>query len=271
MCLFYHVSRSGYYDWSRREKTGSPDAQLLELIRECQEKHKNRYGYRRVSIWLKREKNLTVNKKKVLRVTSRNDLMSAVRRRKIVKFKTNGNLKYANILNRDFRADAPNEKWVTDISYIIMPDGTLYLSAIRDLCGNFVVAHKTATRQNYTLVGDTIRAALATEKPAGSLILHSDGGGQYRSFDHRKMITANDITPSMSCPSSPGDNAMAENFFSIFKAECIYLERPQTIAEAETLTDEFVYYYNFERLQGNGLTPFEARQLAFEKAGTQAS
>ncbi len=78
-------------------------------------------------------------------------------------------------------------------------------------------------------------------------------------------MESNNITASMSKPATPGDNAMAENFFSIFKAECIYLERPESIAEAEPLTHEFVRYYNYERLQANGLMPYEVRQIAFEK------
>lgn len=102
---------------------------------------------------------------------------------------------------------------VTDISY---------LSAIRDLYDNFIVAYKTAKRQDYSLVDRTIRAALAAESPAEKVILHSDQGGQYRSFDYRACTEENSLTPSMSSPGTPGDNACAENFFSIFKTECIY-------------------------------------------------
>ncbi len=94
MCRFYNVSRSGYYDWKKREHGENKDAELVKLICECQEKNKNRYGYRRVTLWLKREKGLTVNKKKILRITRCNNLMSAIRRRKIVKFRPRGNLRY---------------------------------------------------------------------------------------------------------------------------------------------------------------------------------
>lgn len=262
MCRFYAVSRSGYYDWAKRDSVANPDYELLVMISECQKKHRGRYGYRRIVKWLAREKGLTVNHKKVLRITSRNNLLSVIRRRKPFYYKPNGNLRYANVMNRQFTADKPNEKWVTDISYIIVPEGTLYLSAIRDLCGNFIVAHKTAKRQDYSLVKNTIESAVAIEKPPGDLILHSDGGGQYRSWDYHFQVTENGITPSMSKPATPGDNAMAENFFSTFKTECIYLEKPKTLAEAQRLTDEFVYYYNYERIQGNGLTPFEQRESA---------
>ena len=265
MCEFYNVSRRGFYDYRKRQKCKNPDQLLIDLISECHEKHKHRFGYRRVKMWLEREKGLVVNKKKVLRITSRNNLLSRIRRRKIVKFKLNGSMKYENVLNRKTHSDRPNTDWVTDISYIIMPDGTAYLSAIRDLCGQFIVAYRTARRQDYSLVKNTIADAMQTEKPENPPLLHSDGGGQYRSYDHKKVVEEYGLTPSMSKPSTPGDNAMAENFFSIFKTECIYLERPKTIDESLKLTDEFVHYYNYERIQGNGLTPYEERQIAFSR------
>ncbi len=265
MCEFYNVSRQGFYDFRKRQHKENPDQPLIDLIIECQKANKNRLGYRRVKKWLKREKGLDVNEKKFLRITSRNHLLSVIRRRKVLKFKPNGNLKYENILNRRTHNDTPNEDWVTDISYIIMPDGTAYLSAIRDLCGQFIVAYRTSRRQDYSLVKNTIADAMQSEKPKKPPLLHSDGGGQYRSYDHKKVIEEYGIIPSMSKPSTPGDNAMAENFFSIFKTECIYLEKPKTLAEALKFTDEFVHYYNYERIQGNGLTPYEERQMAFTR------
>lgn len=253
MCEFYNVSRQGFYDFRKRQNGENSDEPLIKMITECQEANKYRLGYRRIQKWLKREKGLSVDDKKVLRITSRNNLLSVIRRRKTLKYKPNGNLKYENVLNRKTHSDIPNSDWVTDISYIIMPDGTGYLSAIRDLCGQFIVAHKTARRQDYSLVKNTITDAMQSEKPNKPPLLHSDGGGQYRSFDHKNVIAEYGLTPSMSKPSTPGDNAMAENFFSIFKAECIYLEKPKTLDEALALTDEFIQYYNYERIQGNGL------------------
>ena len=244
MCEFYNVSRQGFYDYQKRQKDGNPDQALIDMIVKCQEANKYRLGYRRVQKWLRREKGLSIDDRKILRITSRNNLLSVIRRRKCLKYKTNGNLKYENVLNRKTHSDKPNTDWVTDISYIIMPDGTAYLSAIRDLCGQFIVAYKTARRQDYSLVKNTITDAMQSEKPETPPLLHSDGGGQYRSYDHNKVVTEYGITPSMSKPSTPGDNAMAENFFSIFKAECIYLEKPKTIDEALKLTKEFIHYYN---------------------------
>lgn len=269
MCRFYKVSRSGYYTWLNRNQINQNDMELVKLIEECQIKHKRRYGYRRVCLWLKQEKGVTVNHKKVMRVMGRYNLLSVIRRRRLHKYVPNGNLKYANVLNRDFYASRPNQKWVTDISYIITPAGTLYLSAIRDLFDNFIISYKISKRQNYNLVESTIKTALDYENPNGKIILHSDGGGQYSSYDHRAVIEKGNFIPSMSAPASPGDNACAENFFSIFKTECIYLERPKTPEGAARLTEEFIDYYNYERIQvRSGLTPYaERRHWYDENAG----
>lgn len=269
ICEFYNVSRQGYYEWKSRQKYPNSDAELIVMIKECQEKNKNRLGYRRVKKWLKREKGLDVNYKKVYRITSRNNLQSAIRRRKTFKYKPNGNLKYENVLNRKTHSDTPNTVWVTDISYIVMSDGTAYLSAIRDLCGQFVVAYRTSRRQDYPIVRNTIEDAMRSEKPEIPPLLHSDGGGQYRSYEHKKLVEEYGLIPSMSMPATPGDNAMAENFFSIFKTECIYHEKPKTLVEALTLTDEFLHYYNYERIKSNGLTPYEERRAAFDRQRQQ--
>jgi len=118
---------------------------------------------------------------------------------------------------------------------------------------------------NYDLVGQTIKSALDIENPRGQIILHSDDGDQYRSFDHKEILDQNGITPSMSAPATPGDNACAENFFSIFKTECIYLEKPKTPEQAAQLTEKFIFYYNFERIQSrSGLTPYEERRKWYD-------
>ena len=142
--------------------------------------------------------------------------------------------KYQNLLNRNFQAEAPNRKWVTDISYIQTKQGVLYLSMIRDLYDNSIVAYKTATQQTVNLVLDTIRQAVRREKKkvAAELQLHSDQGFQYTSQAYFNLTKEYGITPSMSRRGNPYDNAMAENFFSILKTECIYRHKPATFSEA---------------------------------------
>lgn len=240
------------------------DAELVKLIEACQNQHKRRYGYRRVKLWLKREKQITVNHKRVLRVMNRYGLLSVIRRRKLHRYQPNGNLIYANLLSRDFHADVSTTKWVTDITHIIMPGGKLYLSAIRDLYDQSIVAYRMARRQDYSLVGRTISAALKAEHPLNKVILHSDQGGQYRSFGYHNDAEANGLTPSMSAPGTPGDNALAENFFSILKTECIYLEKPDTPEIVEKLTSDFLHYYMNNRITHLGKTPAEVRRAWFD-------
>ena len=258
MCRFFEVSRSGYYDYVKRMDVPARDLPLAEKIRECQEHSHSTYGYRRVHIWLERQ-GIHKNPKTVLRVMQKYNLLSEVRRKKYHNY-TNGIYKYPNHLARDFRADRPNEKWVTDISYIRTGQGFLYLSVIRDLYDNSIVAYKTGTEQNINLVLSTIRAAKRKEKVTGSLHLHSDQGFQYTSQAYYSLTKSYHITPSMSSRGNPYDNAMAENFFSILKTECIYRTKLKTYAEARLLIDEYIQFYKNERIQlKTKLTPLEKR------------
>ena len=168
--------------------------------------------------------------------------------------------RYPNLLDRDFHAVRPNQKWVTDISYIKTGQGFLYLSVIRDLYDNSIVAYKTGTEQNINLVLSTIREAKRKEKVTAELQLHSDQGFQYTSQAYFKLTQSYHISPSMSRRGNPYDNALAENFFSILKTECINRVKLRTYEEARLLIDEYVYFYNHERIQlKTKLTPLEKR------------
>ena len=170
--------------------------------------------------------------------------------------------KYENLLNRDFHAERPNCKWVTDISYIKTKQGVLYLSVIRDLYDNSIVSYKTATQQTVNLVLDTIRQAVHREKKkvAAELQLHSDQGAQYASQAYFELTQTYGITPSMSRRGNPYDNAMAENFFSILKTECIYRHIPATFSEANEMIDRYIHFYNYERIQSKtGVAPLTLR------------
>ena len=258
MCRFFEVSRSGYYDYVKRMDIPAWDLPLADKIRECQEHSHRTYGYRRVHIWLERQ-GIYRNPKTVLRVMQKYNLLSEVRRKKYHNY-TNGIYVYKNHLARDFHADRPNQKWVTDISYIKTGQGFLYLSIIRDLYDNSIVAYKTGTEQNINLVLSTIRAAKRKEKVTAELQLHSDQGFQYTSQAYYSLTKSYHITPSMSSRGNPYDNAMAENFFSILKTECIYRTKIRTYEEARLLIGEYIQFYNNERIQLNTkLTPLEKR------------
>ena len=258
MCRFFDVSRSGYYDYVKRMDIPEKDLPLAEKIRECQKQCGRTYGYRRVHIWLDRQ-GIHRNPKTILRIMQKYNLLSEVRRKKYHNY-GNALHKYDNLLDRNFNADRPNQKWVTDISYIKTQQGNLYLSIIRDLFDNSIVAYKTGTEQNINLVLSTIRAAKKKEKVTAELQLHSDQGFQYTSHGYFKLTQSYNITPSMSRKGNPYDNAMAENFFSILKTECIYRTKLKTYDDARILISEYIHFYNNERIQlKTKLTPLEKR------------
>ena len=261
MCRFFEVSRSGYYDYIKRKDMPQKDESLDKMIQECQARCGKTYGYRRVHIWLMREKSLYFNPKTVLRAMNKYGLLSEIRRRRKYRYMGQQLHKYENLLNRNFIADRPNAKWVTDISYIHTGQGVLYLSIIRDLYDNSIVAYRTGTEQTVNLVRNTIRDAMHKEAVAAELQLHSDQGFQYTSQAYYALTQEYGITPSMSRRGNCYDNAMAENFFSILKTECIYRHKLKTFDETRQLIGEYIDFYNNERIQTKtSLTPLEKRR-----------
>ena len=258
MCRFFNVSRSGYYKYLNRKDIPDRDLPLANKIEECQDINHKTYGYRRVHIWLERQ-GIYRNPKTILRIMQKYNLLSVVRRKKF-HYCSQYLHRYPNSLNREFAADRPNQKWVTDISYIKTNQGFLYLSIIRDLYDNSIVAYKTAKDQSIKLVLDTIKAAKRKEKVTGELQLHSDQGFQYTSQAYFNLTQSYGINQSMSRRGNPYDNALAENFFSILKTECIHRVKLKTYEHARQLIGEYIEYYNNYRIQTKTkLTPLEKR------------
>ncbi|MGE5380292.1 MAG: IS3 family transposase [Methylocystaceae bacterium] len=260
MCEFFQVSRSGYYAWVKRIGQEDKDKWIADLICECQYKNHKTYGYRRVGIWLLREYGLILNHKTVLRIMSKYQLQSEIRRRR--KYQQNSQVihKYENLLNRNFTAEKPNQKWVTDISYIHTKQGVLYLSMIKDLYDGFIVHYETGTEQTTGLVTKTIKSALKKEAVADGLALHSDQGFQYTSTAYFNLSQEYGFKPSMSRRGNCLDNACAESFFGALKAECIHRRKLATYEEARNLLNDYISYYNYDRIQlKTKLTPYERR------------
>ena len=262
MCEFFEVSKSGFYKWRKRTVSQEP-CELDQFIMECQAQTKQTYGYRRVCLWIKRTKNRCYNPITVLRHMRRLDLLSLVRRRRPFTRYKQGAHRYENLLNRQFVQNQMNYRWVTDITYIITPQKTYYLSAIMDLCGRYIVAYRVGTEATASLVCDTVLEALHREKVADGLILHSDQGCQYTSEEYYALTQEYHFSASMSRRGCPYDNALMENFFGTFKTECLYRCKPTSGEQVKALVDEYVYFYNFERIDlKNGLTPDEIRRKA---------
>ena len=261
MCRFFQVSRSEYYDFVHSLDRPEKDAVLAEIIAEQQEHSFRTYGYRRMWLVLKK-RGIHRNPKTILRIMEKYDLLAEIRRRR--KWQQMGQQvhKYKNLLNREFSADRSNSKWVTDISYIHTKQGVLYMAMIRDLYDNSIVPYKPGTQQTVNLVLDTIRLAVRKTKKraAVELQLHSDQGAQYASQAYFELTQTYGITPSMSRRGNPYDNAMAENFFSILKTECIYRHKPASFCEANDMIDRYINFYNHERIQlKTGVAPLTLR------------
>lgn len=264
MCEFFQVSRSGYYAWISRLNLEAKDKWIAERIAVCQEKSKRTYGYRRVGIWLWREYGLKINHKALLRIMGKYQLLLEVRRRRKYQQYSQGLHRYDNLLNREFKADWPNQKWVTDISYIHTNQGVLYLSMIKDLYDGFIVHYEIGNDQSIGLVTKTIRNALKKEAVADGLALHSDQGFQYTSPAYFNLSQEYGFTPSMSRKGNCLDNASAESFFSVLKSECVNRTRLSTFEDARNLITDYIQFYNYDRIQlQTKLTPYEKRcQLA---------
>lgn len=266
LCKLLNVSKSGYYKYLN-SKTKDKDLEILNLVKLIQDKCKRRYGYRRVGIAIENKFNIHFNHKKVLRIMNKYNLLSKIRRKYMYRKPNEAMHKYANLYERDFKANNINQKWTTDISYIITPEGRLYLSVIRDVYDGFVVAYKYSTVQDLKLVADTVKLAIQNTKISNT-ILHSDQGFQYTSHIYYLLAQEYGITLSMSRKGTPLDNAPAESFFSAFKTECIYLERPKTIEEAKRLCDEYIDFYNYERIQLRyKQSPYKIRQQKISSVG----
>ena len=263
MCEVFGVSRSGYYAWRKRQGKEAKDQWLVDLIVQCQELCKQTYGIRRVRRWIQRQAGKRVNLKAILRIMRKLSLLSVVRRRRPYTRYQQAVHKYPNLLNRCFDQTKPNQFWVTDITYIPIPSGMLYMCAVLDLCGKVVLAWKIGSDMSSSLVTDTIREALKQEKVTGGLALHSDQGSQYTSQAYFDLTQEYHVSPSMSSPGCPYDNAAMENFFGTLKTECLYRAHFSSRPEVEQLVSEYIDFYNFERISlKNGLTPVEIRSKA---------
>lgn len=263
MCEVFEASRSGYYAWRKRQGREAKDQWLVDLIAQCQQICKQTYGIRRVRRWIQRQTGKTVNVKAILRIMRKLGLLSVVRRRRPYTRYQQAVHKYPNLLNRCFDQVMPNQFWVTDITYIPIPGSMLYLCAVLDLCGKVVLAWKIGSDMSSSLVTDTIREALKQEKATGGLTLHSDQGAQYTSQAYFDLTQEYHVSPSMSSPGCPYDNAAMENFFGTLKTECLYRAHFTSRADVEQLVSEYIHFYNFERISlKKALTPVEIRGKA---------
>jgi putative transposase len=252
MCAFFGVSRAAYYAGVKRFELEDRDIERMKLVQEAWEKSHKTYGYRRVAIWLGQQREVVLNHKAVLRLMNKLGIRSNARKPRMYKKLEESTFYHRadNILNRDFTASRPNQKWVTDVTYISTRQDWAFLSTIKDLYDGFIVAHTFGQSNSVHLVIDMLRQAKHKEKVTDGLILHSDQGHQYTSQAYYDiLVTEYNIIPSMSRRANCWDNAPMENFFGHLKEEYLRHVKNPSFDEARQLVDNYIYFFNCERIQ----------------------
>jgi transposase InsO family protein len=218
LCSIAGVSRSGYYKWEKRQQNPSlktvENEGLKEKILECYQDVNGIYGYPRIKVWLQQKYGIRVNHKRVYRLMKELGIQARIRRKRKYFGHKEKVVISENKLNREFTASRPNEKWVTDITYVIFNGRRLYLSVIYDLFNNEVVAYKISKRNDLQLVMDTVKEAIKKGDVNG-VLLHSDQGFQYTSRQYNQLLKQYNITASMSRKGNCLDNACIKSFSAI--------------------------------------------------------
>ena len=271
MARVLKVSRAGFYDWRNRKDKPSPSQQRRDArdvqIRSLFEVGKGRNGAPRLSKDMA-DLDQNCNRKTVADSMRRQGLRAKGAR----KFKATTNSKHnlsvaPNLLQQDFSADAPNQKWVGDITYLWTDEGWLYLAIMLDLYSRKVVGWAMSERMTATLVCDALRMALWRRKIPTGVIVHSDRGSQYCSHDYQRLIATHKLQCSMSAKGNCYDNACAESFFHSLKVELIHGERFATREVMKEAVFEYIEvdYNRNRRHSANGyISPeaFEAQKVA---------
>ena len=266
MCKHLEVARAAYYKWLHREtpEDEMENIKLAELIKEYDERFSHILGYRRMTSWINHFNQTKYSKNRVHRIMKKLGIHSVIRKKKKKYRNANADETTQNILQRDFYATAPNQKWATDVTEFKVPGKKkkLYLSAIIDLYDRYPVSYAVSARNDNKLVFDTFDKAIALN-PTAKPIFHSDRGFQYtnRTF-HHKLEKAG-MTQSMSRVAMCIDNGPMEGFWGILKRERYYGRRFTGKKELVDMIEDYIRYYNNRRVQrGLGiLTPMEKHNL----------
>lgn len=254
VCGILGISRSGYYAWRKRQRSQREldNQALIEHIRRIHRMSRKTYGSPRVHAELWRE-GRCVNHKRVARLMHQEGLVGRRKHRRIVTTQSKHPYPIApNLLNQEFHAEKPNQKWVADITYIPTAEGWLYLSVVLDLFSRKIIGWEMSSALTADLVEQALRMALYQRQPGPELMHHSDRGSQYASQQIQAILRANRIRVSMSRKGNCYDNAVMESFFSTLKGEWVHFQKYVTRAQART--DLFTYiegFYNTVRLHSS--------------------
>lgn len=256
------LSRSTFYYQAKAHQAGDRHAGLKARIREVYEHHRGRYGYRRITAAL-RQGGETVNHKTVQRLMQTLKLKSLVRPKKYRSYRGE-QAKVPNILSRQFQAQQPNQKWVTDVTEFNVRGEKLYLSPVLDLYNGEIVSYTLQQRPHFSLVSNMLKKALERLSEQEAPLLHSDQGWQYHMTAYQRQLAERGLTQSMSRKGNCLDNAAMESFFGTLKSEFFYLNRFESIQQLQVGIRQYIHYYNHERIRTKlkGLSPVQYRTQA---------
>lgn len=269
LCAALHIPRCSYYKWRKREKNKneSLNEQVIEWIKALYIEQNGILGYRQMTIAINRNYHTHFNRKRIHRLMRALQLRSVCRKKRSSYTPSTPEVTAENILNRDFHADKPNEKWLTDVTEFKWYEGPeirkLYLSAILDLYDRRIVAYKIGTSNNSQLVFDTFDAAVA-QNPDAHPLLHSDRGYQYTSKMFRAKLDKANMIQSMSRVGRCIDNGPMEGFWGILKSEMYYLRKFTDKQDLMDAIEQYILFYNTRRYQKrlHCMTPMEFHAAA---------
>lgn len=266
LCDIGGISRSSYYKWLNRKPSSqdADNAKLTQAMLLLYEKVERTFGYRQLTLHLRKQLGKPLNAKRVYRLMRIQGIQSVIRRKRKKYVGSTPQQVTENVLNRNFEAEAPNDKWVTDVTEFKYGNGQkAYLSAIKDLHDKSIVAYVLGHSNNNSLVFKTLELALQAA-PENHPLLHIDRGFQYTSLHFKEMLDEEKLTQSMSRVGCCIDNGPMESFWGTLKCKKYYLHTYRTFAELQQDIDDYIHFYNNERFQAklNGLSPIEFRTKA---------
>jgi putative transposase len=261
------LAKSVYYYHCKALRQASPDKALQAQIAQLYHEHKGRYGYRRITMSL-RLSGVNINHKRVQRLMGELGLKSKVRPKRYTSYKGDVGKIAPDLVQREFTADKPNQKWVTDVTEFKVGEQKVYLSPVIDLFNQEVVSYEVSKSVRLSLVTDMLKKATAKLGLHETPIVHSDQGWQYQNWQYQQQLKEKGLKQSMSRKGNCLDNAVAENFFGLLKTEMYHNEVFKSADELIETIKEYIDYYNNKRmkLKLKGLSPIEYRNQALAAA-----
>ena len=261
------LARSTYYYHEKRLTKPDKYEEAKKAIAAIYHENKGRYGYRRITMEL-RNRGFMLNHKTVQRLTRESGLICRVRMKKYRSYKGEVGKTAPNLLERNFEAEKPNQKWVTDVTEFSLFGQKLYLSPILDLYSRDIVSYSISDRPMLSMITEMLERAFEKIPDGTNLILHSDQGWQYQHRQYQRMLYRKGIRQSMSRKGNCLDNAVMENFFGLLKSELLYLQTFNSLEHFKSELIDYLDYYNNRRSKEKlkGLPPALHRQQALSVA-----